>query len=177
MPGDTDLARWDVMLTPDGGDAIAAACEPIQTNSRMYEGMIASGDALRQAVMAAEAAGQVAAYPEYMHINGHWAGKPEDPIELQGPIEFMYPMNAPLAMMQDLAPATETATPVDKNHLHLVMSEGPTNRLIITEGPRLNPGQRWVLVPMWNMTACWKPGRRWRSWHPFKPHRARCTRT
>ncbi len=143
-PGDTDLARWDVMLTPDGGDAIEAVCEPIQTNSKMYEGMIVDANVLRHAVMAAEAAGQVASYPDYMHINGHWTGKPDDPIELQGPIQFMYPMNATLMMMQDLAPATETATPTDKNHLHLVISAGPTERLIISEGPREHLNQRWV---------------------------------
>ncbi len=59
VPGQTDVVRWDVLLTPAGGRAVAGLGQPVGGDEHVYHGMTVNAATLRRAVADQAAAGRV----------------------------------------------------------------------------------------------------------------------
>ncbi len=76
LPGQTDVVRWDVLLTAAGGRAVADLGEPIDGDEQFYRGVTVDAAVLRRAVAGQADAGRVPGSDRTVFVgdgpNGRW---------------------------------------------------------------------------------------------------------
>jgi hypothetical protein len=122
VPGQVQLVRWDVLLDQGGADAVNKVAQPIQTASKVYQGLTCSGFELRQAIADAMANNGVEEVSQ--HISFGQRGGGDSLNLLRFAIVYLgntkFPMGPQLFASPD---HNDTFTRTSDGQLHIKLSE------------------------------------------------------